>query len=257
MNTGSASKCLLKGLGCASITACEQRSCNCTLACSEPAENTLQWVKSQRNRFVCSGCLQRGGWLLQGRKQPACSPSLPLAHSPALQPCWLIIFKCLLSGAAPQGLPASRRWHLFSMSCISLCCHPFDRDLTARAVTAEVPVTPTELGTSPSSAIVAGGVPADRKHQWRLFPFQKKSPSRCLEHRGWESLTVSLLPSPLHVGWRRKPPPWWPGWRLSPLGSFWSWQWWKHRSQRWSWSDQTHGADPMPGSLIAYVGLRV
>lgn len=68
------------------------------------------------------------------------------------------------------------------MSCISLCCRPFDQDLTARAITAEVPVIPTELGTSPSSAIAAGGVPADREHQQRLLPFQKKSPSRCIEH---------------------------------------------------------------------------
>lgn len=82
MNTGSAFKCLLKGLGCASVTACEQRSCNCTFACSEPAENALQWVKSQRNRFVLWVFAKRR--MAAAGEETACLQPIP---SSCPQPC--------------------------------------------------------------------------------------------------------------------------------------------------------------------------
>lgn len=82
MNTGSAFKCLLKGLGSASVAAREQRSSNCTFACSEPAENTLQWVKSLRNRFVLCVFAKR-------RMAAAGEEAASLQHIPSscTQPC--------------------------------------------------------------------------------------------------------------------------------------------------------------------------
>lgn len=46
MNMGAMCKCLLKGLGCASVPACQQGCHNRMFACSQPMENPLHWVSA-------------------------------------------------------------------------------------------------------------------------------------------------------------------------------------------------------------------
>lgn len=158
----------------------------CLTRMSKPSPG---WGRRRERREMGSGSLcpaghchspageEEEGGCLWGTKDPACSTFLPLPgsggraasseqHRYVFQSYWLIIFKCLLSGDAPERLPASLHWHLFSTSCGSLCCCPFDQDLTAWAgdnpIPARVPATSSGAGDLPILAVViAGRVPGD------------------------------------------------------------------------------------------------